>query len=121
MSVALIVLVLLAVWRLARLIAVDEIAVPIRRPVERWAERTEGKGRRGRLAAKLAYLVTCPWCVSVWAGFPAAAIAWHFPTSGWVWVPAIALTASGMSGMLATVEAYLDARTAAAERYRASR
>lgn len=46
-----------ATWRITRLVVEDEITRPMREAVaERWPE------------SKLAYLVTCPYCVSVWAG-----------------------------------------------------
>lgn len=46
-----------ATHRLTRLVIEDEITRPIREAItDRWPE------------SKLAYLITCPWCVSVWAG-----------------------------------------------------
>lgn len=45
-----------AVYRLTRLVTEDEILRP-------WRERLTAAAPTGRLA----YLVTCPWCVSVWA------------------------------------------------------
>lgn len=47
----------LAVYRLTRLVTEDEITRPLReRVARRWPD------------SKLAYFVTCPYCVSVWAG-----------------------------------------------------
>ncbi len=46
-----------AAHRITKLIVEDEISRPIREAVaERWPD------------SRLAYLVTCPYCVSVWAG-----------------------------------------------------
>ena len=47
----------LAVYRLTRLVVEDEITAPLREAVlTRWPE------------SRAAYLVTCPYCVGVWAG-----------------------------------------------------
>lgn len=48
----------LATWRLTELAVSDEITRPFREAVNR---RWPG--------SRVAYLVTCPACVSVWAGF----------------------------------------------------
>ena len=46
-----------ATWRITRLVMDDEITRPLREAVTyRWPE------------SKAAYLVACPYCVSVWAG-----------------------------------------------------
>ena len=50
-----------ATWRITRLITQDEIARPVRAEVHR---RWPG--------SKIAYLVECPYCVSVWAGLAVA-------------------------------------------------
>lgn len=50
---------------------------------------------------KLGVLVTCPWCVSVYVGAAMAAVAWAWPHGWWRW-PALALTASATTGLLAT-------------------
>jgi hypothetical protein len=50
-----------ATWRLTRLVVDDEISRPLREAVHRrWPD------------SKAAYLVDCPYCVSVWAGVAAA-------------------------------------------------
>jgi hypothetical protein len=46
-----------ATYRLARLVTEDEITRPLR---EKILERSNG--------GRLAYFITCPWCVSFWAG-----------------------------------------------------
>jgi Protein of unknown function (DUF1360) len=52
----------LAVHRLTRLAVEDELTRPGREAVAKWAE-----GTAERVAwPRLAYFVTCPWCVSVW-------------------------------------------------------
>jgi hypothetical protein len=81
----------LAVYRLTRLVVDDKIAEPIRdRIVEAAPE------------GWLANLVTCPWCVSVWAGF-----AWAGLTAA---APAVAapvgaaLAWSAVAGLLSSLE-----------------
>lgn len=50
-----------ATWRLTRLVTEDEITRPAREYVEgRWP------------GSKAAYFVSCPYCVSVWAGLAVA-------------------------------------------------
>lgn len=50
-----------AAWRITKLVTEDEIARPFREAVARkWPD------------SKVAYLVECPACVSVWAGLAAA-------------------------------------------------
>lgn len=53
----------LAVHRLTRLAVEDEVTRPAR-------ERIQEAAPEGRLA----YFVTCPWCVSVWVGAAWAAL-----------------------------------------------
>jgi hypothetical protein len=62
----------LATARLTRLVVDDEIFQPVRDRVQgRWPE------------SKLAYLMTCPVCVSIWAGVAVAGFG-RSPTLGWV-------------------------------------
>ena len=49
----------LAIARLTSLVAEDELTAPIREAIDRWAG--------GPIPEKLAYLVSCSRCVSVWA------------------------------------------------------
>lgn len=55
--------------------------------------------------SKLAYLLECPWCASVWLAGPVAWSAWCFGDRAWWFVPALALAASGITGALATAAA----------------
>jgi Protein of unknown function (DUF1360) len=52
----------LAVARLTRLLVEDELTRPGRERLQKWAEGTAQRAAWPRLA----YFVTCPWCVSVW-------------------------------------------------------
>lgn len=81
----------LAVYRVTRLVVEDTIADPIRNRIVEAAP--EGR---------LAYLVTCPWCVSVWvaagwAGLAVAAPAVAAPVGA-------ALAWSAAAGLLSSLE-----------------
>jgi hypothetical protein len=54
--------------------------------------------------SRLGYLLECPWCVSMYLGTIGAAVAWAWPAGWWRW-PALALAASGVTGLLATIAA----------------
>lgn len=80
----------LAVYRLTRLLVEDEVTRPLR---DRLSENAEGR---------LAYFVTCPWCVSMWvgaawAGLTLAAPALAAPVGA-------ALAWSAVSGLLSSLE-----------------
>lgn len=79
----------LACYRATLLVTADEITRP-------WRERvTERAGR-------LAYLVDCPWCVSMYLApvAVASALAWG---DGWGWwLAAGSLAASAITGALAS-------------------
>ena len=92
-----IVLALLAVWRLARLLAVDEITRPVR-------DRIIGRNPSGSLA----YLVSCPWCISVWVGWPLLLGPIFWPENRALLLVNAALAASLVAGMGQTVEDRLD-------------
>lgn len=57
---------------------------------------------RGHL--KLAYLVLCPWCLSIWLAIPAAPIIYAYGQHWWLYVPALLLALSGAAGVLARVK-----------------
>lgn len=48
---------------------------------------------------KIAYMITCMWCASVWIGAPMAVLAYLFGTRPWALIPAAALAFSQISGM----------------------
>jgi hypothetical protein len=52
----------------------------------------------------LAYLVLCPWCISVWLAIPAAPIIYAYGDSPWLFVPALGLALSAAAGWLARVK-----------------
>lgn len=82
----------LAVARVTSLITLDEITHTARRrivrslPLRPWATWPE-------------YLITCPWCASIWIGaFAAPFVYWHVG-SPWLQLPALALAFSQVAGM----------------------
>ena len=87
-----------AVWRLSRLIAVDFICERLRF----WGERR---------SPWLGYLLSCPWCISIWIAPPIAALAVLLPENLAVWIGLTALTASGAAGLMVAVEDRLDSRS----------
>jgi hypothetical protein len=90
-TVTTLILAALAVARLTRFVTDDRIFLAPRAWLLR---RLDENG----LAA---YFVTCPWCVSVWAGAvvaPAAVLAGDSP---WFVIPAAALAFSYVAGLLA--------------------
>lgn len=52
----------------------------------------------------LAYLLLCPWCLSIWLAIPAAPIIYAYGNSPWLFVPALALALSAAAGALARVK-----------------
>jgi len=87
---------LLAFARLVVLITMDMITV---RPRESLVEALKGRGHN-----MLAYLLLCPWCVSVWLAIPAAPIIYAYGDSPWLFVPALGLALSAAAGALARVK-----------------
>lgn len=75
----------LAVFRLTHLLVDDAIMAPVRDAVSRNA--------RGRV------FITCPWCVSIWAGAGVVALQALLPTP-W-WYVACALSFSAITGLIA--------------------
>ncbi len=54
-------------------------------------------GLTGR-AAKIAYLITCPWCCSAWVAAPVMWSGWNFGTRAWWFIPAATLGARVVCG-----------------------
>ncbi|MFD8725385.1 hypothetical protein ACFV2H_47475 [Streptomyces sp. NPDC059629] len=49
--------------------------------------------------SKLAYLVTCSWCTSIWVAGGVAPPTYYLGDSPWIQIPAVALTLSYLSGV----------------------
>lgn len=96
MVMASLILITLAVARLTHLVTKDELALPFRRwVISRWGDDS-----------RLAYLVHCTWCTSIWVAIPGG-ISWAFtmlhPQLWWLALPA-ALAMSYVAGLLAQIE-----------------
>jgi hypothetical protein len=83
----------------ARLILIVTSDVITERP--RDAIVTALKERKHNL---LAYMLLCPWCVSIWLAIPAAPIIYAYGDSPWLFVPALWLALSAAAGALARVK-----------------
>ncbi|QRY62741.1 hypothetical protein JVX90_00240 [Gordonia sp. PDNC005] len=90
MSTLAVILTIGLIARLTRLVTVDQIT--------HWA--------RQRIVVRfgfgnLAYLVTCPWCMSVWLGSGVAVAAYWWGDTRWWLMVALAGTASLVTGWAA--------------------
>lgn len=80
-----------ATWRITLLVVADEIT----RPAREWALRVQPTER-------LDYLLSCPWCASVWVApvVVGSGLAW---AEGWGWqLAAGSLAASAAVGFLSS-------------------
>lgn len=82
----------LAVARLTGLVTADEITRNVREAVLRRLDE------RKTVHFYASYLLTCPWCCSLWLAVPAALLAWSAGTRPWLLVPALALAFSWVAG-----------------------
>lgn len=87
---------LVAFARLIVLITADMITA---RPREAVVEAL--KERKHNM---LAYMLLCPWCISIWLAIPAAPIIYAYGHSPWLFVPALVLALSAAAGALARVK-----------------
>ena len=51
----------------------------------------------------LPYLITCPWCVSIYVAAPAALIWWAWGETPYAFIPALWLAFSQFTGLLAKI------------------
>lgn len=114
-------LLVIGIWRLTRLLVVDEF--PPVKALRGWfiytfaAVDAGGQVVRGRqwggFGLAVAYVWTCSWCMSIWAGAGLVALA-----GVWVSVPVpwlVVAAGSCVSGVMGWVEAEHDQRWRAAE------
>jgi hypothetical protein len=98
----------LAVARVTRLVTEDALTEPVRarllpRLWRRYAPHIPPADWEVAEPPKLVYLVTCPWCVSIYVAAVAAPLWYFLGSNPWVLVPAAGLSFSHLTGLLATV------------------
>lgn len=98
----------LAVARVTRFITADKLS-------EGWRDKlTDWGWRRWRANVPVharamadeplpVYLLTCPWCASIYVAAPAAVIWWLWGDSSYAFVPALWLAFSQFTGLLAKI------------------
>lgn len=77
--------------RITRLIVADTITAPL---------RTKVMTKYGA-DSKLATLTSCTWCMSTWVSLPVALLAYAIGDTGWFVIPALALTLSYATSLIA--------------------
>lgn len=110
MGIFLAILLVLAIYRVTRLFTEDKIPL-VAKPrdwligwLDPWPSEIKAGKRQptGATAKAVAYLLTCPWCMSVWVGagmIPLASL-WVDVPYPWLLWPA----ASAITGLIATRE-----------------
>jgi hypothetical protein len=84
----------LAVARISRLIAIDQITLPIRQ----WVLKRSGDN------GWFTFLIHCPYCASVWVGAAASPLWWFFGDKAWFLIPAIALAFAQVTSLTTKIE-----------------
>jgi uncharacterized protein DUF1360 len=93
----------LAVYRLWRLLAEDDILEPVRRRVLRYVGWKVGDDLPADYRGRWAEFLTCPWCAGFWLGL----LAWMF----WLFAPSLALvvaTPFALSAAVGLIRTNLD-------------
>jgi hypothetical protein len=92
------VLIVLATARITRMITRDTLTEPLRERAVIWLEAQE------RQWDKVAYLIQCDWCASVYAGAAVAGTSVVFHGNIWYMAALAALAASHVTGFMASRE-----------------
>lgn len=92
--------------RVTRLVTTDEITRPLR---EAMLRRLDDE-RPGHV--RLAYLMECGWCASVWVAALHVGAALLWLNSPWLWAALSVMALSQITGMLGDVAYYLRNRPA---------
>jgi hypothetical protein len=93
-----------ATARLTRLIGKDSITFFFRDWLAAMSQDPKDRSIRKTFFTFVEDMVACPWCLSIWVSAPVAVTAWLWGDTAWFLVPALALTASHMSGLSAQKE-----------------
>ncbi|MET0904305.1 MAG: DUF1360 domain-containing protein [Acidimicrobiales bacterium] len=91
-----------AAMRVVGLIVKDQITAPARKRLVDWLDPEDGPGAKG-WREQLVYLVTCPWCVSIYVGAVAAVVWYTVGNNPFLVVCAVALAFSQLTGMFSDV------------------
>lgn len=94
----------LAVARMTRLVTQDEITRPLRGMVLRRLND------ENPVHLKLAYLLECPWCVSIWVGAAVFSAVAMWPGSVVLWIALSTFAASQITGTIGDIGFYLRNR-----------
>lgn len=115
MSGAQLAVVVLATYRISLLVTHDTLTEGAVGATVRWLNRRKHPDvatdapapvqldvlvRRARSPHLGVKLMDCPWCVSFWIGLAVAGTGWTWGDRWWWFVPAAALAASGVTGIL---------------------
>lgn len=97
------VLVVLATARLTRLVTTDVLTERFRQPVVKWlVERPTDRRWLSTLYGKLAYLIVCDWCASMYVATAVVGAWWAWGDTMWLTMVCAALAASYATGFLAS-------------------
>lgn len=93
----------LATYRGTKLVMDDEITAELReKAIDQLSTFAQENPRYAALAAKLEYLIGCPWCVSIWVGGALAIVRRVNPALGDLL--ALLLATSALTGLLKSNE-----------------
>lgn len=96
-SLAVFLLALGATARITHFVNEDELVRPFRDWVLNWGDSADEE----RDTPYLAYFLTCPWCVSIWAAGAVTTLAYFYGEQPGFFIPAAALAISWLYGVLA--------------------
>jgi uncharacterized protein DUF1360 len=107
-SVITVVVFALAVARVTRLVTGDKLTEGPRgrlvdRAWRRWRPAVPVEDRARADEPKPAYLLTCPWCASIYVAAAAAPLCWFWGATPWLFIPALLLAFSQVTGLLAMI------------------
>lgn len=100
-----------ATARITRLVGRDTITFFFRDWLAAQVEDAKEKSSKTKVSMKeriftfVEDMVACPWCLSVLVSVPVAVAAWIVGDTWWFLVPALALTASQVTGLVSMKEA----------------